>query len=307
MDVAHSLAMAAGLGNEVLTSLQSGEFKAVELPGVTLSVATEETIDTLRTHNLLAKIEGTTHPDEVIVYSAHWDHVGVGADHVSPVSTTEDNIYNGAWDNASGTVGIVEMARQLSAAPRAERTFVFAHMAAEEMGLLGAYAYTADPVYPLAKTVADINIDMLPLSPPTRDVAIFGQGQNDLEDRLAVLAESEGRYVGGDGMPEQGFYYRSDHFPFARAGVPALMTWHGWDWDEGGREAGEAAWKAKFAADYHRPSDEWSEDLDFRSAVENLTLLYRLGLELANSSDWPGWKPMSEFGSVRERTAGERQ
>jgi len=241
MDVAHSLAMAAGLGTEVLTSLQTGEFKAVELPGVTLSVATEEAIDTLRTHNLLAKIEGTTHPDEVIVYSAHWDHVGVGADHVSPVSTTEDNIYNGAWDNASGTVGIVEMARQLAAAPRAERTFVFAHMAAEEMGLLGAYAYTADPVYPLARTVADINIDMLPLSPPTRDVAIFGQGQNELEDRLAVLAEAEGRYVGGDGMPEQGFYYRSDHFPFARAGVPALMTWHGWDWDEGGREAGEAA------------------------------------------------------------------
>jgi Zn-dependent M28 family amino/carboxypeptidase len=307
MDVAHSLAMAAGLGTEVLTSLQTGEFKAVELPGVTLSVATEEAIDTLRTHNLLAKIEGTTHPDEVIVYSAHWDHVGVGADHVSPVSTTEDNIYNGAWDNASGTVGIVEMARQLAAAPRAERTFVFAHMAAEEMGLLGAYAYTADPVYPLARTVADINIDMLPLSPPTRDVAIFGQGQNELEDRLAVLAEAEGRYVGGDGMPEQGFYYRSDHFPFARAGVPALMTWHGWDWDEGGREAGEAAWTAKFGADYHRPSDEWSEDLDFRSAVENLTLLYRLGLELANSGDWPGWKPTSEFDSVRERTASERQ
>jgi Zn-dependent M28 family amino/carboxypeptidase len=180
-------------------------------------------------------------------------------------------------------------------------------MAAEEMGLLGAYAYTADPVYPLATTVADINIDMLPLSPPTRDIAIFGKGQNDLEDRLQVLAEAEGRYVGDDGMPEQGFYYRSDHFPFARAGVPALMTWHGWDWDEGGREAGEAAWRARFGADYHRPSDEWSEDLDFRSAVENLTLLYRLGLDLANSEDWPGWKPTSEFGNVRERTAAARQ
>jgi len=307
MDTAHTLAMAAGLGVEVLTSLETGEFRAVALPGVTLSVATEETIDTLRTHNLLAKIEGTTHPDEVIVYSAHWDHVGVGADHVSPVSTTEDNVFNGAWDNASGTVGIVEMARQLAEAPRAERTFVFAHMAAEEMGLLGAYAYTADPVYPLATTVADINIDMLPLSPPTRDVAIFGQGQNELEDRLAVLAEAEGRYVSGDGMPEQGFYYRSDHFPFARAGVPALMTWHGWDWDEGGREAGQAAWQARFGADYHKVSDEWSADLDLRSAVENLTLLYRLGLELANSGDWPGWKPTSEFGSVRERTATARQ
>jgi hypothetical protein len=307
VDVAHTWGMAAGLSPDVLANVQTGQFKAVELPGVTLSVTNAETIQTLRTHNLLAKLEGTTRPDEVIVYSAHWDHVGVGADHVSPVSTTEDNIYNGAWDNASGTVGVVEMARQLAAAPRAERTFVFAHMAAEEMGLLGAYAYTADPVYPLATTVADINIDMLPLSPPTRDVAIFGKGQNDLEDRLQVLAEAEGRYVGDDGMPEQGFYYRSDHFPFARAGVPALMTWHGWDWDEGGREAGEAAWRAKFAADYHRPSDEWSPDLDFRSAVENLTLMYRLGLDLANSEDWPGWKPTSEFGVVRERTAAERQ
>jgi Zn-dependent M28 family amino/carboxypeptidase len=108
-------------------------------------------------------------------------------------------------------------------------------------------------------------------------------------------------------MPEQGFYYRSDHFPFARAGVPALMPWHGWDWVEGGREAGEAAWRAKFAADYHKPSDEWSADLNFTSAVENLTLLYRLGLDLANSSDWPGWKPTSEFGQVRARSAAARR
>lgn len=306
-DTAQMWAAAAGLSPADMADFATGNFRARALEGVTLSVAAEETISTLTTHNLLAKIEGTERPDEVIIYSAHWDHVGVGADHVSPVSTTEDNIYNGAWDNASGTVAIVEMARELAAAPRPERTFVFAHMAAEEMGLLGAYAYTADPVYPLATTVADINIDMLPLSPPTRDVAIFGKGQNDLEDRLQVLAEAEGRYVGDDGMPEQGFYYRSDHFPFARAGVPALMTWHGWDWDEGGREAGEAAWRARFGADYHRPSDEWSEDLDFRSAVENLTLLYRLGLDLANSEDWPGWKPTSEFGTVRERTAVARQ
>ena len=306
-DTAFAWAGAAGLDPATLADTGSGQFRAVALEGLTLSVAAEESIATLVTHNLLARIEGSTDPDEVVIYSAHWDHVGVGADHVSPVSTTEDNIYNGAWDNASGTVAIVEMARQLAAAPRARRTFLFAHMAAEEMGLLGAYAYTADPVYPLATTVADINIDMLPLSPPTRDVAIFGKGQNDLEDRLQVLAEAEGRYVGDDGMPEQGFYYRSDHFPFARAGVPALMTWHGWDWDEGGREAGEPAWRARFAADYHRPSDEWSPDMDFRSAIENLTLLYRLGLDLANSDDWPGWKPTSEFGVVRERTASARQ
>lgn len=304
MTTAQALAQAAGVDLAALAAtVESGQFKAVALPGVTLSVDVEETIDTLTTHNLLARIEGTERPNETIVYSAHWDHVGGAEQHPG---RTGDVIYNGAWDNASGTVGVVEMARQLSQAPRPKRTIVFAHMAAEEMGLLGAYGYTADPVYPLETTVADLNIDMLPLSGSTRDVAIFGKGQNDLEDRLEVLAAAEGRYVSDDGQPEQGFYYRSDHFPFARAGVPALMTWHGVDWVEGGREAGLAAWQAKFGADYHKPSDEWSADLDFTSAVENLTLLYRLGLDLANSNDWPGWKPTSEFGQVRARTDAAR-
>lgn len=303
-DTAHAWAMAAGLSMDTLANTASGQFKAIELTGVKLSVDASETIDTLVTHNLLAKIEGSARPNETIIYSAHWDHVGGEAQHPG---VEGDQIWNGAWDNASGTIGVLEMARQLSHAPRPQRTIVFAHMAAEEMGLLGAYAYAADPVYPLETTVADINIDMLPLSPSTRDIAIFGKGQNDLEDRLGALAEPSGRYISDDGMPEQGFYYRSDHFPFARAGVPALMPWHGWDWVEGGREAGEAAWRAKFAADYHKPSDEWSAELNFTSAVENLTLLYRLGLDLANSTDWPGWKPSSEFGQVRARSAAARQ
>lgn len=300
-------ATAAGLDMTSLVGFASGDFKAFALDGVTLSVANQETIDTLTTHNLLARIPGTERPDETIIYSAHWDHVGVGADHVSPVSTTEDNIYNGAWDNASGTAGIVEMARQIKAAPPPERTIVFAHMAAEEMGLLGSYGYAANPVYPLETTVADINIDMLPLSGPTRDVAIFGKGQNTLEDDLAVLAAAEGRVITDDRQPEQGFYTRSDHFPFVRMGVPALMTWHGVDWDEGGVEAGQAAWDAKFGADYHKPSDEWSADWDLRSAVENLTLLYRLGLQLANGDEWPTWKPTSEFGARRAASDSARQ
>jgi Zn-dependent M28 family amino/carboxypeptidase len=305
LTTAQALAQAAGVDLMALgATLESGRFKAVELTGVTLSVDAEETIDTLTTHNLLARIEGTERPNETIIYSAHWDHVGGAEQHPG---RTGDVIYNGAWDNASGTVGVVEMARQLSQAPRPKRTIVFAHMAAEEMGLLGAYAYTADPVYPLETTVADINIDMLPLSAPTRDIAIFGKGQNDLEDRLEVLAEVEGRYVTDDREPDQGYYYRSDHFPFARAGVPALMPWHGVDLDEGGVAVGLPAYQAKFRADYHKPSDEWSAELDFSSAVENLTLLYRLGLDLANSSDWPGWKPTSEFGQVRARTDAARQ
>jgi len=295
-------AKAMGIDLAVLKpKLGSGDFRAFTAP-VRLSVAAAETIDALVTHNLLAKIEGSQYPNETIVYSAHWDHVGV-----NERAPGDDKIFNGAWDNASGTIGVLEMARQLKAAPQPKRTIVFVHMAAEEMGLLGAYAYAADPVYPLATTVADINIDMLPLSGPTRDVPIFGKGQNTLEDDLEVLAKAEGRYVSDDGQPEQGFYYRSDHFPFARAGVPALMPWHGVDWVEGGREAGLPAWKAKFAADYHKPSDEWSADWDLRSAVENLTLLYRLGLNLANGREWPQWKATSEFGTIRAETADQRR
>jgi len=296
-------AKALGLDVEALAArAASGDFRAFAVPDVTLSLEAAETIDTLRTHNLLAKITGRTRPNETIIYSAHWDHVGV-----NERAPGEDKVFNGAWDNASGTIGVVEMARQLKAAPAPERTIVFAHMAAEEMGLLGAYAYVADPVYPLATTVADINIDMLPLSGPTKDVPIFGKGQNSLEDDLQALAEKEGRYVSDDGQPEQGFYYRSDHFPFVRAGVPALMPWHGVDWVNGGREAGLAAWKAKFGADYHKASDEWSADWDLTSAVENLTLLYRLGLDLANGDEWPTWKPTSEFGQVRATTDAARR
>lgn len=304
MDAAHAWVTAAGLGHDQFAAYASGSFRAMELPGIRLNVKADETVTTLITHNLLARIPGTTHPDEVIIYSAHWDHVGGEAQHPDAQG---DKIWNGAWDNASGTVGVVEMARAFASGPRPERTVVFAHMAAEEMGLMGSYGYVADPVYPLATTVADLNIDMLPLSPPTRDVAIFGKGQNELEDRLAVLAAAEGRYITDDRQPEQGFYYRSDHFPFARAGVPALMPWHGVDWDEGGIEVGRAAWDAKFGADYHQASDEWSPELDFSSAVENLTLLYRLGFDLANSRDWPGWKPTSEFGAVRARTDSARR
>ena len=303
-DTAEAWAAAAGMDIGEIANIASGTFKAVPVHGVTLSVDVAETIQTLVTHNLLARIPGTEHPDQTIIYSAHWDHVGGPAQHPGVAG---DNIWNGAWDNASGTIGVLEMARQLSAAPRPKRSIVFAHMAAEEMGLLGAFGYAADPVYPLETTVADINIDMLPLSGPTRDVPIFGKGQNDLEDRLEVLAAAQGRYVSDDHMPEQNFYYRSDHFPFARMGVPAIMPWHGWDWVDGGLTAGEAAWRAKFAADYHKPSDEWSANWDLTSAVENLTLLYHLGLDLANSHDWPGWKPESEFGAIRAASDAARQ
>lgn len=282
--------------------LDSGGFRAVRLQDVRLSVSATETVETVRTHNLLARIPGRERPGETVIFSAHWDHVG----RRDTPDERGDTVYNGAWDNASGTAGVLEMARVLAAGPQPRRTLVFAHMTAEEMGLLGAYAYVADPVYPLETTVADLNIDMLPLSGPTLDVPIFGLGQNTLEDDLQALAAEQGRYVSDDGQPEQGFYYRSDHFPFALAGVPALMPWHGVDLVEGGREVGLPAYRAQFRAHYHQRSDEWRPDMDFRSAVENLELLRRLAEDLANSDRWPEWKPGSEFAATRATSAAAR-
>lgn len=279
----------------------SGTFRARRLEGVTLSLSAQETVETTTTYNLLARMPGTDRPDETIIVSAHWDHIGV-----DPSSGGTDTVFNGAWDNASGTAGVLELARTLSAEGPRERSIVFAHMAAEEMGLLGSYFYVEHPVWPLETTVADVNIDMLPLSPPTRDVAIFGYGQTTLEDDLARLAALEGRVVTDDGRPEEGFYYRSDHFPFALAGVPALMPWHGVDWDEGGRDAGEGAYRTQWGLYYHDIRDEWSADLDWRSAVENLELLRRLIVELADGEQWPGWKPGSEFTATRAESAASR-
>lgn len=303
-DVAQTLLAAGGHSLSFLTdNAERDAFSAVELKDVTLSLDIAETTQTTRTHNLIARISGTTQADETIIFSAHWDHVGKA----EAPDASGDDVYNGAWDNGSGTVALVEMARQLKAAPAPQRSIVFLHATAEEQGLLGGYWYAENPVYPLATTVADFNIDMIPLSAPTRDLPIFGFGQNTLEDELQVLANAEGRVVTDDGQPNEGFYYRSDHFPFARGGVPALMTWHGTDLDEGGKAVGGPAYQALFAANYHQLSDEWSPDWNLGAAIEDLTLLYRLSLDLANSDRWPTWKQGSEFAATRAQTDSERR
>ena len=303
-DVAQAMLAASGQSlSFLIDNAERDAFTAVELTGVTLSLDIAERTETTRTHNLLARIPGTERPDETLIFSAHWDHVGKA----DAPDEDGDDVFNGAWDNGSGTVALVEMARQLKAAPAPERSIVFLHATSEELGLLGGYWYAEHPVYPLATTVADFNIDMIPLSAPTRDLPIFGYGQNTLEDELQALASVEGRTVTDDGQPNRGFYYRSDHFPFARGGVPALMTWHGVDLDEGGKAVGLPAYRAKFSADYHRLSDEWSADWNLDAAIEDLTLLYKLSLDLANSDRWPSWKADSEFAAVRAATDDQRR
>lgn len=271
--------------------------------GARLSVDIVETTEVIHSNNLLAKIPGTERPDEYVFYSAHWDHVGKAR---TP-NAEGDDIFNGAWDNASGTAGLIEMARAFKAGPAPKRTVVFLHVTAEEQGLLGSEAYAADPVYPLAKTAADINIDMLPFTPATRDVAVFGVGKSELEDILGRFAAVQGRVVTGDGYPEEGFYYRSDHFNFAAGGVPALMPWTGRDFVEGGIEAGKPYYEGAMAKYYHKLTDEWRADYDFTAALQNLDLLYRLGLTVADSESWPAWKPTAEFNAIRDRTADQRR
>ncbi|KJV42681.1 peptidase M28 [Brevundimonas sp. KM4] len=275
---------------------------AIDL-GVRLSVDIAETTEVIHSNNLLAKIPGTERPDEYVFYSAHWDHVGKAR---TP-NAEGDDIFNGAWDNASGTAGLIEMARAFKAGPAPKRTVVFLHVTAEEQGLLGSEAYAAEPVYPLAKTAADINIDMLPFTPATRDVAVFGVGKSELEDILGRFAAVQGRVVTGDGYPEEGFYYRSDHFNFAAGGVPALMPWTGRDFVEGGIEAGKPYYEGAMAKYYHKLTDEWRADYDFTAALQNLDLLYRLGLTVADSESWPAWKPTAEFHAIRDRTADQRR
>ena len=306
MEVAEAMAASqnAKMSDLVDLAKAGGDFKAHD-SGLRLNVDISETAEVIRSHNLLAKITGSERPNEYLVYSAHWDHVGKAA---TP-NAAGDDIYNGAWDNASGTSGVMEMARAFTAGPRPERTVVFLHVTAEEQGLLGSEWYANHPVYPLATTAANINIDMLPLTPATRSIAIFGVGKSTLEDDLARLVRAQGRDGGvvGDGEPEQGFYYRSDHFNFAAGGVPALMPWTGVDFVEGGEEVGRPYYQAQMRTYYHNLEDEWRADYDFTAAIQNLDVLYRLGREIADGTAWPQWKPTAEFGAIRAETDAARQ
>lgn len=291
----------AGFADVLTRSQAAGLGEAFDM-NARLNVDIAETTEVIHSNNFLAKITGTQRPDEYVIYSAHWDHVGKA----SQPDANGDDIYNGAWDNASGTAGVIEMARAFKNGPAPERTVVFLHVTAEEQGLLGSEAYAADPIYPLAKTAANINIDMLPFTPATRDVAVFGVGKSELEDVLARFAAVQGRVVTGDGYPEEGFYYRSDHFNFAAGGVPALMPWTGRDFVKGGIAAGKPYYEGQMARYYHQLSDEWRADYDFTAALQNLDLLYRLGLTVADSTSWPAWKPTAEFNTIRNATADQR-
>jgi Zn-dependent M28 family amino/carboxypeptidase len=302
-DAAAKLMAAAGLDYETLKkAAQRRDFQPAVLKGVTFSTDYRIAASRIVSKNVVGVLPGTTRPGERVIYTAHWDHFGVGEP-----DARGDRIYNGAVDNADGVASLIELARAFGKAPRTRRSVMFLAVTAEERGLLGSAYYASHPLYPLATTVADINIDALSVAGPARDFGASGEGQSTLQDDLVAVGQAHGRSFTPDPHPEAGHFFRSDHFPFAQAGVPALSFSSGEDLVNGGVAAGEAAREDYTANRYHQPSDEWRADLDLTGIAADLTLLYDLGRRLASSDEWPAWKPGSAFKAERDKTASLRK
>ena len=263
--------------------------------GVTGSLRIENALRRIESQNFAAKIEGGGAPDEVVMYVAHWDHLGRDA------GLDGDQIFNGAADNATGTAGLVEIARAFREAPAPpRRSILFLAVTAEEQGLLGSRHYGENPLYPAGQTVAALNMDVLNQWGRTRDLTIVGMGQSGLDDVAAEVAARLGRTLAPDPEPEKGFYYRSDHFSFARAGIPAFYADPGVEYLDKPPGYGIEKRAEYTANDYHKVSDEVKPDWDLSGALEDLTFLYHMGARLAGSDEWPAWSETSEFRAVRE-------
>ena len=303
-DLAVQLFADAGEDFEALkAAARQRDFRPVTLTGQTFSADYAVSSEVIRSNNVVGRVEGSQFPDETVIYSAHWDHIGVGEP-----DARGDRIFNGAVDNASGTAALVEMARAWAAGPQPQRSVVFLLVTAEEKGLLGSEYYATHPLYPLEKTVAVINVDgAAPLS-ASRDFGIYGSADVTLLDQLKdVAARWDVRYT-ADPKPEAGLFFRSDHFPFAKRGVPAVSYGAGQDLIEGGLEAGRAQSAEYTAKRYHQQADEWQPEWTFAGAVRDLEILWTLGSELANSRQWPVWGDGSaDFGQIRARSDQQRQ
>ncbi|WP_089217387.1 M28 family metallopeptidase [Sphingopyxis indica] len=297
----------AGAGQDLArlrAAARRADFKPVDL-GTTFVAAIPVRHEVLPSQNVLAKIPGAKRPDEVVIYGAHWDAYGEGP------PDAQGRIYRaGANDDALGVAGLLEIARNFKAAPPPDRSIVFAFWTAEERGLLGSEAYAAAPVYPVEKTVANLDLDILQTAGPAKDVILVGKGQGTLEDDLARLAAKQGRSVSEESLPERGLFFRADHFSLAKRGVPVLLMMGiagASDLVEGGREAGQAWVDAYTGQCYHQACDAWSPDWNLGGAVQDIALFYQIGDELARSSRWPEWKAGSEFKAIRDRSAAARK
>lgn len=295
LDVAKQLFKIGGQSDALFAQAIKPGFKAVDLK-TTTSLTVTNTIKKSVSNNVVAVIPGTKRPDENLIYSAHWDHLGVG----EPIKG--DSIYNGAVDNATGVAALLELAAAFQkSAQKPERSIVFVSFTGEEQGLLGSEYYAKHPVFPVEKTVADINMDMMGLAGKTKDIVIYGFGQSELEDYAAVSAKKQGRVTVKDPKPSTGLYYRSDHFNFAKVGIPSLFTGSGVDNIVHGRAWGQQQADDFFKSRYHSPQDNFDPKSDISGMVEDVRLLFDMGYTLSNETTFPKWKNGSEFKAARDK------
>ncbi|HEY6985573.1 MAG TPA: M28 family metallopeptidase [Rhodanobacteraceae bacterium] len=275
--------------DELKKSADVRGFKATALDAK-LSTSFKNRIDNMSSENVLGMIRGSTRPDEVVVYSAHWDHLG------KDPNLKGDQIYNGAIDNGTGISGLIEIAEAFAHQnPPPQRSILFLAVTLEEAGLLGSRYYVTHPAFPLDKTVADINMDALPILGPTKDIAVISWGQSDLDDYIKDAAAAENRTIVPDETPEKGFFFRSDQLNFAKLGVPVLYARSGLNLVDGGEEAGRTAYADYVANHYHKPADEFDPNWDLRGVVEDVKAFYAVGRKLGDETTFPQWKPDADF------------
>lgn len=286
---------AAGQDLEELSAMAKTKgFTAVPL-GLTASTSFSNDIRTFESQNVIGILPGSERPDEYVIHTAHWDHLG----RCTPAPDGDD-ICNGAVDNATGTAALAALAEAHAKAGAPARSLVFLAVTAEESGLLGAHYYAQNPVFPLAQTVGGINMDAFLVAGPSRDVTVVGPGKSQLDGFLNAALEADGRVATPNPTPEAGYYYRSDHFAFAKRGVPMLYVDGGEDLIEGGREAGKAVADDYRENRYHGPKDEFDENWDWSGVMQDLQLMYRIGRMLAMSTSWPNWNEGDEFRGIRD-------
>jgi len=298
-DAAKKMFAAAGITGDFRAIARKKDFKAIPL-NMTATITVKTKLKYSTSHNVIAVLKGTTAPEECILYTAHWDHLGIGKP-----DAKGDSIYNGAVDNASGVAAVLNVAKAFAQQKeKPKRSIVFLAVTAEEQGLLGSEYYASHPIFALNKTVADLNMDALGSYGETNNFAITGKGQNDLDDYVAEFAKADGKKLTGDKNPGAGGYYRSDHFNFAKVGVPALDMNNGAESTAHGEAYGKAKQKEYGDLHYHQPSDSYTPDMDANGMAQVANLLFKVGNKLANETTFPGWKAGSEFKAIREKSMG---
>lgn len=302
MSTAERLFDAAGLDYaEMKDAAKTPGFKPVEMTGLASSGKIVQTVRKGDSRNVAGMIEGSERPDEYILYTAHWDHLGKKVNFA-----TEDAIHNGAVDNASGVAIMLEAAEALATGPQPERSILFLSVTLEESGLLGSAYFAENPFVPLNQIVAGFNTDgVLPVG-RTKNMVVVGYGASELEDRLTAILDAQGRYVTPDPQPQNGYFYRSDHISLAKKGVPMLYADGGQDLVNGGTAAGMAAAADYTTNRYHKPADEYDPSFDLSGFAEDADVLRQLGDGIANSTDWPEWYEGNEFKAIREASLAEK-